>query len=33
MIGLEFKDWGIESIQKRQKKLAEFAPKTWPVSA
>jgi hypothetical protein len=31
MIGKEFDDWNIEAIQKRQKKLAEFAPKTWPV--
>ncbi len=31
MIGKEFKTWGVAEIETRQKKLAAYAPRTWPL--
>ena len=31
MIGEQFQSWGKAEIESRQKKLAEYAPQTWPI--
>jgi hypothetical protein len=32
LLGEGCSHWGIAEIEQRQKKLAEYAPKTWPVN-
>ena len=32
MIGRDFKNWSVIEIEARQKKLAEYAPATWPLN-
>lgn len=31
MVGKSYKKWGVAEIEARQKKLAAYAPKTWPI--